>query len=82
MLKKISAKVFSLFKNMQKPQRNKFIVLVSIVVIIIISVTLILGQTSYSVLYSGMDPADAGEVLALLEEMDVEVKTRATIRFL
>ena len=43
-------------------------------VAIVIAASVLLNQKSYTVLYSGMEAQDAGEVLSLLNEMNVEAK--------
>ena len=74
MIKNLFSKILSFFKNMQKNQRTKLIVLVSIVIIVIVFMTSFLNQKAYSVLYSGMDAEDAGEVFNMLSEMNVDAK--------
>lgn len=73
-LKKFPSKILDFFKNMEKAKRARLIVLVTFIIIIIVTVSVVLGQKSYSTLYSGMDPAEAGEVLTVLSEMNVDAK--------
>ena len=73
---KLPAKILNYFSKMEKKKRNRLIVLVSIIVVIIIAVSIVLNQKSYSVLYSGMDTADAGEVMTLLSDMNIDAKAQ------
>ncbi len=45
---------------------------------ILIAASVFLNQKSYMVLYSGMDPADAGEMLSVLGEMGVDAKAEGS----
>jgi len=58
-----------------KGKRLRFFVLVGLIVAIVIALTVFLNQKTYTVLYSGMEPAETGEVLSLLNEMGVDTKT-------
>lgn len=66
------------FKNMEKARRNRFIILVSIAVLLVLSVSIYLGQTQYAVLYSDMRAEDAGAVIARLNEMGIKSKAQGT----
>lgn len=68
------AKVFGGLKNMEKGKRTRLIVLVSLILTVIIVVSIILNQKTYTVLYSGMESADTAQVLSMLSEMGVEAK--------
>lgn len=61
---------------MEKGRRTRLIILASLIVIIIIVATVLLNHKSYSVLYSGMNPKEAGEVLTVLSEMKVTAKSQ------
>ncbi len=67
-------KVTDYFKNLEKGQKTRFFVFTFLAVAIVIAASVLLNQKSYTVLYSGMEAQDAGEVLSLLEEMDVDAK--------
>ncbi len=69
------AKVFEAFKRMEKGKKVRIIVLSILAVAIIAALAIFLNQTTYTVLYSGMDAADTGKVLTALGEMGVEAKT-------
>jgi len=71
-------RIADFFRNMERKSRTRLIVLVVIAIIIIIVVATVLGQTAYATLYSGLDPADAGEVLTMLEELGVDAKTQGS----
>jgi flagellar M-ring protein FliF len=77
-LTKLPAKIAESFKKMNKGQRTRIVVLVVIIIIIIIAVSVFLNQKSYTVLYSGMNPSEAGEVLATLTEMGVDAKAQGS----
>jgi flagellar M-ring protein FliF len=61
---------------MEKGRRTRLIILASLIVLIIIVATVLLNHKSYSVLYSGMNPKEAGEVLAALSEKNVSAKVQ------
>ncbi len=63
---------------MTKGQRTRLIVFAILLLAIIIGVSTVLTQTQYAVLYSGMDPKDAGTVMARLQALNVEAKTQGT----
>jgi flagellar M-ring protein FliF len=61
---------------MEKGKLIRLIILSALVIVLAIVAATLLNQKSYSVLYSGMDATDAGEVLQMLEDMGVDAKTR------
>lgn len=61
---------------MDKGRRKRLIVLVSLMLIVIITVSIVLNQKTYTVLYSGMKSEDTSQVLSLLNEMGVEAKAQ------
>ncbi|HWR24268.1 MAG TPA: flagellar basal-body MS-ring/collar protein FliF [Feifaniaceae bacterium] len=71
-------KIAEYFKNLEKGQKTRLIVFTFLAVAIIIAASVLLNQQSYTVLYSGMEAQDAGEVLALLDEMNVDAKPQGT----
>ena len=75
MLENIISKIRSFFESIGK-KLWWLIALAAIIIVIIAFLATYLNQSSYSVLYSGMDPADAGEVLTMLEEMNVDARVR------
>ena len=76
--KKMSAKVASFFKNMKKGQRIRLIIFVTVFVALILFVVTFLNQKSYTVLYSGMEPADAGAVMSVLSDMNMDAKAQGS----
>lgn len=77
-LKKTFKKLAERFKSLTGGQKTRLFVLVALVAIIIVAASVLLNRKSYDVLYSGMDSADAGEVLTLLSEMGVDAKTQGS----
>ncbi len=66
------------FKAMEKGRRTRLIVLVAVGLALIVAASVYLSQTTYAVLYSGMRPEDAGEVMTRLNEMGVEAKAQGS----
>ncbi len=75
-LTKLPSKILESFKKMNKGQKTRIVVLAVLIIVIIIAVSVFLNQKSYTVLYSGMEPSDAGEVLSTLSEMGVDAKAQ------
>ncbi len=67
-------KIAEYFKNLEKGQKTRFFVFTFLALAIVVAASVLLNQKSYTVLYSGMEAQDAGEVLSLLNEMDVDAK--------
>ena len=61
---------------MQKGKLIRLIVFSALILIVAIVAATLLNQKTYSVLYSGMEPEDAGEVMQMLSEMGVDSKPR------
>ncbi len=59
---------------MESGKRTRLIVLVTLIFAIIIIVSVVLNQKTYTVLYSGMQRADTAQVLNMLAEMGVDAK--------
>ncbi|MGI6192868.1 MAG: flagellar basal-body MS-ring/collar protein FliF [Christensenellales bacterium] len=64
------------FKNIEKGKKIRIIVLSVLTIAVIAALAIFLNQTTYTVLYSGMDPTDTGKVLTALNEMGVDAKTQ------
>jgi flagellar M-ring protein FliF len=77
-LKKLGSQITGFFRKMTKGQRTRLIVFVMLLVAILIAVSVITNQKNYTVLYSGMDPKDAGDVMTKLTALKVEAKTQGT----
>ena len=70
------SKVPTFFKSMQKGKLIRLIIFSTLIIIAAIVAATLLNQKTYSVLYSGMDPQDAGEVMQVLSDMGVDAKPR------
>jgi len=77
-MKAALSKVVDYFKNMDKKRRTWLIVLTVLILIVVISVSVIMNQKTWSVLYSGMEQADAAQVLTRLKDMGVDAKAQGT----
>ncbi len=77
-LKKTTDKILGYFKGLEKGQRTRFFVFTTLAIVILIAASVFLNQKSYTVLYSGMDSADAGEMLGVLEEMGIDAKAEGS----
>jgi flagellar M-ring protein FliF len=77
-MKAALSKILDHFKKMDKKKRTRLIVLVSLILIVVIAVSVVLNQKNYSVLYSGMEQADAARVLTMLSDMGVDAKAQGT----
>lgn len=64
--------------NLEKQKRITYGIIAGVALLIIIVLVLLLNNTKYVVLYSGLEAQEAGEVFNLLEEQNVDVKTRGT----
>lgn len=54
------------FQKMTRQQRIRLIVLSVLLVVVIVVAFMVFGRTEYAVLYSGLSPADAGELLNVI----------------
>ncbi len=75
-LTKIPSKIAEAFKKLEKGQKVRLFVLIAIIIIILAVVSVFLNQKNYTVLYSGMDSADAGNVMTVLSDMGVDAKAQ------
>lgn len=64
--------------NLEKQKRIAYAVAAGAVLLVIIVLVLLLNRTVYTVLYSGLNEQEAGEIYNKLVEQDVKVKTRGT----
>lgn len=76
-LSDIPSKIAESFKKMNKGQKVRLFVLIAIIVAIVIVVSTFLNQKDYVTVYSGSS-ADAGDVMAVLDDMGVDYKTQGT----
>ncbi|MEL7608602.1 MAG: flagellar basal-body MS-ring/collar protein FliF [Bacillota bacterium] len=72
------AKIAKYFQEMEKGKRLRLIILVVVAFAVILAASILLNQKTYTVLYSGMNAEDAGEVLARLNEMSVDAKAQGS----
>lgn len=79
-MKKILGNVFKslkdFFSKMTKAEKIRLGVIAAAIIILSIIISVYLGKVEYGVLYSGLDASEAGEILATLEDMGVNAKTR------
>ncbi len=72
----IFSKITEFWKKQEKPRKQKIIIIAAVALILIVGLSVLLGQTEYAVLYSGLEPAEAGAIYTKLEEMGVPVKVK------
>ncbi len=77
-LTKLPSRILESFKKMSKSQKTRIIVLAVVIIVIIIAASVFLNQKNYTVLYSGMEPSEAGQVMSTLTEMGVDAKAEGT----
>lgn len=84
-INKITDKILDFFKSIgsfwKKTESSKkiWILVVSVLVILVASAAVwALNRTSYSVLYTNLSSADAGEILTKLNELGVDAKPQGT----
>ncbi len=75
-LKKLPAKILDSIKKMTKGQKVRLFVLIALIIILLTVVSVFLNQKNYTVLYSGMEPSEAGDVMMVLNEMGVDAKAQ------
>ena len=75
-LKKTTDRLFAYFKALEKGQKARFFVLFTLFIVLLVAASVLFNQKSYTVLYSGMDTGDAGEVLSKLSEMGIASKAQ------
>lgn len=71
---KILKTIQDFFKKLDKKTKQRFIIIAIVAVIGLSLIIAIATKTQYSVLYSGMDVYEAGEIYNRLQEMGVAVK--------
>jgi len=64
--------------NLEKQRRITYGIIAGVVLLFIIIIVLLLNSTKHTVLYSGLNAQEAGEIFTMLQEQDVDVKTRGT----
>lgn len=66
------------FSKLGKKEKIRLAVFAALIIVLAIVVAVILGRTTYGTLYSGLDAATAGSVIAELDTMGVQYKTPST----
>ena len=59
------------FKNLSKRDRIRLVVLAAVIIVLSIVVTSVLGRTTYATLYTGLDAAKSGEIIAELDGLGI-----------
>lgn len=81
-MKNILGNVFNSLKNffskMTKAEKIRLGVIAAAIIILSIIISVYLGKVEYAVLYSGLEASEAGNILAALEDMGIDAKTRGT----
>jgi len=62
------------WNDLDKAKRIKLIVLFCLLLILVIVTAVLLNRKEYVVLYSDLNPADAGEIMEKLREMNIDAK--------
>ena len=80
-LQNISKQLSEFWNNLDKSNKRRIIIISAILLSIIMLTTVILNRKEYVVLYSNLDPKDAGEIMTILSDMGVEAKTQGADTF-
>ncbi len=72
------SKVSSFIKGIGKGKLTRIVVFSVLIIILAVVTATFLNQKTYSVLYSGMEAEDAGEVLQVLTDMGIDAKPRGS----
>ncbi len=75
LIKKLRDKLTEWWDKTEKKDRSRFFIITGVALAGIIIAVVLLSGTQYAVLYRDMDPAQAGEIMALLEEAGVKPRT-------
>lgn len=78
MIKNAFAKINEFFEKMEKKRRTRLFVLAAVMVVVIAAASVLLNRKQFTVLYSGMQPQDAGSVMAVLSDMGVDARTQGS----
>lgn len=62
------------WSNIERPKRTKLLVLFCLLVLLAVIMVFLLNQKEYVTLYNDLNPADAGEILVKLQEMNIDAK--------
>ncbi len=75
LIKKLRDRLTEWWEKTEKKDRRRFLIISAVSLGVIVVAVMLLSRTQYAVLYRDMDPAQAGEVMALLEESGVKART-------
>ncbi len=78
LFKRLLERLKAWWNKTSKKDRVRLFIAVGVALVILIAAFSVLTRTQYAVLYRDMDPADAGEMVTLLEGMNVTVQTEGT----
>lgn len=73
-LENIRTQLKEYFTALSKQERKRLVILVVVILALAILAAVLLGRTSYAVIFTG-EPQEAGEVLAYLTDQGVDVRT-------
>jgi len=73
-LNSVIKKANEFWTGIEKKKRIMFITIAAVAVVIIFSLVFFLNRTQYAVLYTNLDPKDAGEILSRLNEDNIDAK--------
>ncbi|NLO48651.1 MAG: flagellar M-ring protein FliF [Clostridiales bacterium] len=76
LLDSITKSLKGFFDRLTKKEKVRLTVLAVVIIVLSIIIASVLGKTRFGVLYSGLSEADAGAILAALEDMSVETRTQ------
>lgn len=66
------------WEKLEKKRKYTYIISAAVILVVIISAVLLLNRTEYTVLYTGLEASEAGEIMTKLAELDVEAKAEGT----
>lgn len=77
-LNSILQKAGEIWKNTDKSKKQIAVSVAIVALVVLISVSFFVSKVNYSVLYTNLDPKEAGEIMAKLNEMKVDAKPSGT----
>jgi|LSQX01.1.fsa_nt_gb flagellar M-ring protein FliF len=77
-LKRISKQLNEFWNNLDKSNRIRIGLIAAVLLVIVVCSTILLNKKEYSVLYTDLEPQDAGEIMTALNDMKVEAKTQGS----
>lgn len=69
-------RILDFLKGINKGKAIRIAILAVLIIAVATTATILLNRTAYSVLYSGMDASDAGEILTILDELNISAKVQ------